>query len=241
MRLALVARFIETLAPEAVARFLEIGPGMGDVSLFLARRFPAACGDLIDFSPECTNLLRARFRDHPRLTVLDGDFRQRNVGHGYDLVVACEVFEHLDNDASAFAAVNDCLRVGGKLLLSVPAFMRKWEHGDDYAGHYRRYERNELVTKLTRSGFTIERLWCYGFPINTLLYPLHQIYYRRRLSQGAQDKVVATQRSGVDRALARRLRRLPWVLMMQPFFFCQDRFKDTDMGDGFLVLANKAH
>jgi len=237
MRLAVLERLLDRL-PQPPTRFLEIGPGMGDVSLYLTRRFPEATGDLIDFSTDCTEVLRKRFQQTPRLHVMDGDFRELPLSDRYDLIVACEVFEHLEDDRAGFAAVNRLLRPGGHFLFSAPAFMRKWQRVDDYAGHVRRYEREELRDKFSSESLRIERLVCYGFPITALSYPLRQLYYLRRNRAEQLDALAATRRSGVDRSLARRLRHLPWATLLRPFFFLQNVTRSSDAGDGFIVLAH---
>jgi SAM-dependent methyltransferase len=239
MRLAVLEQLLNTL-PEPPTRFLEIGPGMGDVSLYLTRRFPEATGDLIDFSPDCTKVLRTRFRQIPRLHVRDGDFRELPEADRYDLIVACEVFEHLEDDRSGFAAVKRLLRPGGHFLFSAPAFMRKWQRVDDYAGHVRRYERRELLEKFASESFRVDQLYCYGFPVTALSFPLRQLYYLRRNRAEQLDALAATRRSGVDRSLAHSLRHLPWATLLRPFFFMQNLARDTDAGDGFIVLADAA-
>lgn len=238
MRLALLRELIELL-PSPVNRFLEIGPGLGDVSQYLARRFPTARGQLMDISPDCTALLRERFMSNDRLVICDGDFHQLPGTGQYDLIIACEVFEHLENDDAAFASVNRLLSAGGHFLFSVPAFKRKWQNADVFAGHYRRYERDELAAKFTQHGFTIERLWCFGFPVTELTYPLRQWYYRPRRNDRPMDKREATQRSGIERSFVRKFRRVPWATILSPFFATQRLVRDRDIGDGFLALARK--
>ena len=237
MRLAVLEQMLGTLR-EPPARFLEIGPGLGDVSLYLSRRFPDSIGDLIDFSPDSTALLRKRLGQTPRLRVLDGDFQELPDSGGYDLIVACEVFEHLNDDRPAFAAVHRLLRSGGHFLFSAPAFMRKWQRVDEYAGHVRRYERRELLEKFTSGSFRIDQLHCYGFPITALSFPLRQLYYLRRNRAEHLDALAATRRSGVDRSLARSFRHLPWTTLLRPFFFVQNLARNSDAGDGFIVLAH---
>ena len=96
-RLALVQELVDALPGEA-ANFLEIGPGMGDVSHFLANRFPQSRGTLIEFSTEGVALLRRRFADNERVSVVERDIRELPGEQKFDLIVACEVLEHIEND-----------------------------------------------------------------------------------------------------------------------------------------------
>lgn len=240
MRLALLSELIATL-PATLIDFAEIGPGTGDVSLYLSRRFPLASGLLIDFSQASTDLLQRRVAGANRLTIQSCDFMQLDVTDSFDLVVACEVFEHLPDDVAGLCAVRDMLRPGGRFLFSAPAFMRKWQHADEYAGHYRRYEREEIVSKFSACGLRIEALLCYGFPVTHITYPMRQLYYRRRLRTEAQPstKEAATKKSGVERPFAQRLRPYRLDRWMRPLFWIQRQLRNTLVGDGFIVLAQR--
>jgi SAM-dependent methyltransferase len=238
MRLALIERLIRTL-PNPVSRFLEIGPGMGDVSVYLASVFPDAHGVLMDFSEQCVELLGERVKSQPRLQVVNGDLYTLQDESSYDLVVACEVFEHLEDDALAFRKVAELLRPGGYFLFSVPSHQRKWQQADIYAGHYRRYERDELLDRFKGNGFDIDVLWIYGFPLMQLLYPLRQLYYWYQKNR-SYSKADASKQSGIERSLAKRLPAHAMVSVMRPFLFCQDLVKNSQLGDGFLVLAHKS-
>jgi SAM-dependent methyltransferase len=239
MRLALIEQFVTRL-PTDIRSFLEIGPGMGDLSLYLGRRFPDADGILLDFSSDCIDILRQRTMNNPRLHLRTGDFMTMPHGERHDLIIACEVFEHINDDITAFRIVSELLHPGGHFIFSAPAFMRKWQRADEYAGHYRRYERAELIEKFTASGFHINALWCFGFPITQLLYPARQLYYG--LSRRGQhlSKEDATKRSGIERPLIGRNRAILLANLLRPFYFLQNQVKNTDLGDGFLVLAQKS-
>ncbi len=238
MRLALIERLIRTL-PGRVGRFLEVGPGMGDVSVYLAAMFPEAHGVMMDFSEQCVELLGERVKSQPRLQVVNGDLYTLQGENSYDLVIACEVFEHLEEDALAFRKVAELLRPGGHFLFSVPSHQRKWQQADIYAGHYRRYERDELVDRFGRNGFDIDALWIYGFPLMQLLYPLRQLYYWYQKNR-SHSKADASKQSGIERSLAKRLPTHAMVNLLRPFLFCQDQVKNSELGDGFLVLAHKS-
>jgi len=240
MRLALVEQLIFQM-PGTIRSYLEIGPGMGDLSLYLGRRFPAAKGVLLDFSSDCIDILRERTSSNPRLQLRTGDFMTMPHEERFDLIVACEVFEHIDDDKTAFRIVSRLLNPGGYFIFSAPAFMRKWQRVDEYSGHYRRYERAELIEKFTTHGFCIDALWSFGFPITELLYPVRQIYYG--LSSRGQNlsKEDATKRSGIERPVIDRTRAQFLAILLRPFYFLQNRVKNTNLGDGFLVLAHKDH
>jgi ubiquinone/menaquinone biosynthesis C-methylase UbiE len=74
-----------------------------------------------------------------------------------DGVLALDIFEHIEDDQAAFAEAFRVLRPGGVLVLSVPAFRTLWGPHDVALMHFRRYRRAEVVERLKRVGFTIER------------------------------------------------------------------------------------
>jgi SAM-dependent methyltransferase len=67
--------------------------------------------------------------------------------------------------------LQECYRVcapGGRLVITVPAFMQLWSHNDVLNAHQRRYSARDLEEKLGRVGFRIERMTYNNF----LLFPL---------------------------------------------------------------------
>jgi SAM-dependent methyltransferase len=238
MRLALIPELLDLLHA-APRRILEIGPGLGDLSMYLASRFPQAASVLTDISEHGAGQLRERAATHPGMTVLTCDFRTLPAAPRYDLVVACEVFEHIEDDASAFAAVHRLLDDGGYFLFSVPAFMANWGAADVYAGHYRRYERAPMLAQFARHGFTVERTLCYGFPLTQMLWLAYKIYYGRLVARAPLAQHEATKRSGTERKLVSRFRKLPVAALMAPLLLCQQLAKKRNLGDGYLVLARK--
>lgn len=238
MRLALIEQLVMRL-PAGVRSFLEIGPGMGDTSLYLSRHFPEADGLLLDFSDDCIEILRQRTANNPHLRLMTGDLMSMPQEQHYDLIVACEVLEHIADDKAALGIVSKLLSPDGYFIFSAPAFMRKWQHVDEYAGHCRRYERAELLEKFTASGLHIETMWCFGFPITQLLFPLRELYYGMSRRGQHLSKEDATKRSGIERPLIGRTSATLLAHLLRPFYILQNCVKQTDLGDGFLVLAQK--
>ena len=98
----------------------------------------------------------------------------------FDLVLAFEVLEHYLDDRQCLDRWRELLAPDGTLLFSVPAHQRRWTSNDDRAGHARRYEKAELMRKLSQSGFAVERFCCYGFPVLNWTYPLSSLLFPGR-------------------------------------------------------------
>jgi SAM-dependent methyltransferase len=93
----------------------------------------------------------------------------------FDFVLATDVIEHVDSDATALAEITRVLRGGGKALIAVPAFPSLWGLQDEVALHKRRYRMRPLLQKMRAAG--LEPLRCYHF--NYLLFG--PIWLARRL------------------------------------------------------------
>jgi len=74
----------------------------------------------------------------------------------FDLVLALDVIEHIEDDNSVIREFNRVLRPGGWLVVTVPAFVSLWSEHDVAVHHKRRYALHELIGILKSGGFMIE-------------------------------------------------------------------------------------
>jgi SAM-dependent methyltransferase len=141
-------RVLRSHAP-ANARILDVGCGAGATTASL-RAFGSVLG--LDIGSEV--LTRAHERNLPvarssaaRLPVPPGAF---------DVVVALDLLEHLDDDVGAAEEIRAALAPGGFLLATVPAYPFLWSSHDIALEHRRRYARRQLLAVLERAGFELE-------------------------------------------------------------------------------------
>lgn len=166
----------------------------------------------------------------------------------FDYVLAFEVLEHIEDDKMALAQWFQWLKPGGKLLLSVPAQMRYWTASDEWAGHYRRYEREELESLVVDCGYTIGHLEAYGSPLANVIDPIRARVHARQMSrrrhEGIHGKAVGSSLSGVERPVETRLFpylcSIPGVLLMRGSFFAQGILGSFGIGKGYMILATKS-
>ena len=177
----LARQLLESVPP---GRFLEIGVGSGTFYEELERRgFSGLCLDLNeDLIQEHQ---QRRIRAESTIVFQSRDFF--TLQEQFDLIIAFEVLEHYEADQLCLRKWASLLKQGGTLVFSVPAHMRQWTRNDTQAGHARRYEKVELMRKLSASHLHLENLWCYGFPILNVTYPLSSIFLKSE-----QDPVEAT-------------------------------------------------
>lgn len=162
----------------------------------------------------------------------------------FDIVVALDVLEHIEDDEGALEAWHSWLVPQGTLVLSVPAHSRRWGAGDQWAGHYRRYDREQLINVLNRCGFRIEHIECYGFPLSNLSEAVGRHYYASKLKAGGQTlPEQASQRSGIERGAYKKLFGVMRSPIGKPLIWLgtvtQRLFLTTELGTGFLVVARR--
>ena len=62
----------------------------------------------------------------------------------YDVLLAMDVLEHMQNDAGALSHWLTYVRSGGYVLVTVPAFQWLWSYHDERLGHVRRHTRSTV-------------------------------------------------------------------------------------------------
>jgi SAM-dependent methyltransferase len=240
MRRDRILRLMRALPP---GQLVEIGCGAGALLNDLAR-MGHAC-QAMETSPAARTLAEVMLRDRRDIQVHaapPADWNGR-----FDYVLAFEVLEHIEDDRGALAAWASWLKPDGHLVISVPAHQRRWTASDVWAGHYRRYEQAQLTGLLKASGFQIRQVECYGFPLSNMMAPvrgwLHQRAMRRERT-AVEDKAGNTQRSGTERTVESRFYPLEasfvGTALLKLNFALQALSVGTEMGTGFLVLAQKA-
>ena len=160
----------------------------------------------------------------------------------FNYLLSFEVLEHIENDLETLKEWNKLLKPKGKILLSVPAHMKKWTDADICYGHYRRYEKMELLNKFKDAGFKVEKIFCYGFPLNNLIEPIRIMVDTIRRDK-SESQTENTGKSGIERSVESRI--FPFYnnflgkLFFKFFHILQKLFLRFDLGNGYLVLAEK--
>ncbi|GAA4017018.1 class I SAM-dependent methyltransferase [Hymenobacter fastidiosus] len=98
----------------------------------------------------------ARRRQVPNVQVMDGA-RLSFPTAAFDVVVASDVLEHIEDEQQALREWLRVLRPGGCLLVFVPAFQLLWSDHDVVNHHFRRYSAEQLRQSLTRAGLHTQR------------------------------------------------------------------------------------
>jgi SAM-dependent methyltransferase len=154
----------DNLVATGKTKFLEIGCATGE---FIKQIVENENLEITGSEIYLKGLLYAQ-KNLPNVDFIQFDVTQGAVGEGFDLIVAFDVIEHIENDVAAISNINKMLRKGGGVIITVPQHMFLWSNLDEIVKHKRRYSRQELVTKLQKNGFDIS----YSTSFLFVLFPL---------------------------------------------------------------------
>ncbi|TFZ05171.1 SAM-dependent methyltransferase [Ramlibacter henchirensis] len=127
-------------------RIVDFGAGAGTFAAPLSSMgFDVTC---VETDPTLGEMLRGK-----GLQVLPGldEVGEESVDYLYSL----NVLEHIEDDEAILRLWHRKLRKGGKLLVYVPAFQSLFTSMDRKVGHFRRYTKGELCSRLRSTGFQI--------------------------------------------------------------------------------------
>lgn len=131
-------------------RILDVGCGTG-ANLEMLSEFGAAEG--VDVSDEALEFCRQK-----GLRVQKGLAEKLPFDdETFEITTALDVVEHLDDDIAGLRELNRVTKTGGAALVFVPAFMWLWGVQDDVSNHRIRYDRGQIIDRLRKAGFEIER------------------------------------------------------------------------------------
>jgi SAM-dependent methyltransferase len=132
-------------------RQLEVAPG-------LRPRLPIQGTQFVDISAPALTVLRA----HGASVMLGLVSSLPFPAAAFDLVCTLDIVAHMDDDDAALSEIARVAAPGAVLLLSAPLHPSRWTAFDDFVGHRRRYEPQDLLEKLRLHGLSVERSGVYG-------------------------------------------------------------------------------
>jgi SAM-dependent methyltransferase len=162
--LSLLARFGDPQV--GPLRILDYGCGTGGNTTFYG-----ASGWTIGIEPDAFAVRTAHARGGASYCRASGTKLPFRAGI-FDVVMASDVLEHIEDDDAAILEIARVLRPGGRVIICVPAHQWLFASHDYALQHYRRYSKGELRHLLNSAGFQI-RLLSYW---NTVLFPLVCVY-----------------------------------------------------------------
>ena len=182
-------------------RFIEIGPGSGEITNLLLEN--GWRGTSFDLETATIDTLKIRFKaqiERGDFSVRNDDFITAEPGETkVDLVISCMVMEHLDSEDELkyMQQAAKCLAAGGKMIGLVPASPNHWGIEDDIAGHFRRYTRQAILDLMQRANWQHQYTAGLTFPVSNILLPVsNYLVQRAENSKLELSKLERTKLSG---------------------------------------------
>jgi SAM-dependent methyltransferase len=148
--------------PRSTIRILDVGCGTGANIEMLSQYGEAEGVDVSDDALEFCRQKGLKVQKGLAETLPYED-------EAFDLTTALDVVEHLDDDIAGLKEMFRVTKSGGYSLIFVPAFMWLWGVQDDISNHRIRYTKKQIVERLTRAGYKVERAtyanWTFFTPI----------------------------------------------------------------------------
>ncbi|MCK6553699.1 bifunctional glycosyltransferase/class I SAM-dependent methyltransferase [Candidatus Binatia bacterium] len=168
-------------------RVLEVGSGIGTITSFMRNRERVVA---TDSDPHHLEVLHRTLDRFPNIDVRATDWENpAEIAHlhdeRFDTILCLNVLEHIERDEEALATFAGLLPAGGRLVLQVPAMRSLYGEIDRAVGHYRRYDREELVARLERAGFRVRQAFYFNLP-GILAWWLNARVLRRKTVPGVQ-------------------------------------------------------
>lgn len=153
------------------AKILDAGCGPGVFTMELAKQHPTAEVVGIDIDEEAVRraavIAQRAGLTNCRFEV--GDVTSLAFRDEFDLVLSVDNLEHIEDDVRAMERLREALKPGGKLVVHVPGYYRRWlllgrRVNFDVPGHMRPgYTAEEITSKLEKAGLEVlEHRHTYG-------------------------------------------------------------------------------
>ena len=144
----------------------------------------------------------------------------------FDIVIGVDVLEHLEDDDAALREIHRVCRPRAILIAIVPAFRFLWSHRDEQHHHKRRYRIRQLRERMTRGGFTVNRMTY----VNLFLLP--PLFLLARLERLTPRRLNRNASFGLLPALLNR--PLGWLMQLEAAWL---RYADLPIGTSVACVA----
>jgi SAM-dependent methyltransferase len=182
-RRRIIWALLERAPVQADPRLLDAGCGTGRNLVEFGHLGPSTGVDpaqaAVDFC------LERGLRDVRRAGLEELPFEEA----GFDLLLACDVIEHVRDDE---AALRELLRVaapGACLVITAPAYQWMWTEHDVQLHHFRRYTLRRLTERIRSAGWIVSQATYF----NTVLFP---VVAAARAAEKVRERKARSARTG---------------------------------------------
>ncbi|MEO8855750.1 MAG: class I SAM-dependent methyltransferase [Burkholderiaceae bacterium] len=235
LQLAYLAERLRLLEP---GRFVEVGPGSGEITNMLLKL--GWRGTVYDLEARTIDALVDRFQEEVaqgRLMAVNTNFvNALPTSEKVDLVISCMVMEHMEDIHEVHFMEQSArwLNDSGQMIGLVPGSPRHWGIEDDIAGHFRRYTREGLTQLMRKSGWKLTHSGGLTFPLSNCLLPVSNLLVRRaeksKLFLSAENRTKLSGRRHVR--FKTHFPPILWLLLnpttIAPFHWLQKLFSASE-------------
>lgn len=157
--------------------FVDIGGGNGYQANFIQQKFSDKKIFLIEPGYEgCLKAKNYGVKNIYNIPFQEFDFIGNNIG-GVGLF---DVIEHIENDSLFLQEIAKSSNPGTLIYVTVPAYQSLWSDTDDYAGHYRRYNKNMIKSLAKKSDLNLIYSGYFMFYLPLPIYFFKHLPYKFR-------------------------------------------------------------
>lgn len=180
------AMLMGRVLPFTGKRVLEAGCGLGNLTESLLRKERLVA---IDYEKKYADIITSRFGHLANVRALQADLMDTASmeslrSENFDTIMCMNVLEHIRDDSAVLNSFRGILCPGGVLICLVPQHAWLFGPADEAVGHFRRYSRKDLVSKMAAAGFEVvstfsfNRFGVLGWLVNS------RILKSRKISNG---------------------------------------------------------
>jgi len=229
--------------------FLDVGCGTGGTSRELLKRGYWGVG--IDYSEEAIQKACETCREYNdnNYFLINADITSLPTDKAmeFSIVLALFILEHQPDDLDFLNIIKQYIEPGGWVICAVPGKKDKWFIEDRIAGHYRRYDKEDLEKLMWSAGLKNVEVWSvasYIYNIISLPY-INRLWAKdSRYSRLSLTQEERTKQSGISEIKMKTV--YPWFFKyllnrktLWPLFMAQRLFYNSDKGHIMLGKGQK--
>jgi ubiquinone/menaquinone biosynthesis C-methylase UbiE len=155
-------KFLSTIS--VPARVLDLGPAGGFQTQLAGEIFGSENTFALEYNFAAAKVCKGRI---PLTINGDGETLPLK-SSSFDVVICMDTLEHIKYDSKVIKELFRILQAGGFAFISVPSLQVLWSNHDISVGHFRRYEKKQLMNLFEKESFQIINIEYF----NVLLFPL---------------------------------------------------------------------
>ena len=153
----------------AKGKILEIGSGIGNISQFFVANKTNI--HLSEINLEYVSYLKKKYAQELgqenifelNLVSSEFDIKYAHLFNNFDTIFALNVIEHIEDHKTALVNCKKLLKVGGIIIILVPAYQLLYNTFDTNLAHFRRYTRKKIETIFLESEISVKESFYFNF------------------------------------------------------------------------------